>query len=66
VRFARRRLRFAFHPGGAGAYRAHFWRFPKARAALVVLSADGGLDVDASVRPLLELLLAGRGPPTAG
>jgi CubicO group peptidase (beta-lactamase class C family) len=66
VRFALRRRRFAFHPGGAGAYRAHFWRFPQARAALVVLSADGRLDVDASVRPLLELLLAGRVPPTAG
>ena len=65
VRFALRRRRFAYHPGGAGAYRAHFWRFPKARDALVVLSADGGLDVDASVRPLLDLLLAGRAPPPA-
>jgi CubicO group peptidase (beta-lactamase class C family) len=66
VRVALRRRRFAFHPGGLGAYRAHFWRFPQARAALVVLSADGGLDVDAAVRPLLELLLAGRTPPPAG
>jgi hypothetical protein len=59
-------MRFACHPGGAGAYRAHFWRFPEARAALILLSADGGLDVDAAVVPLLDLLLGGRVPPTAG
>jgi len=64
VRFALRRMRFASHPGGAGAYQAHFWRFPEARAALVLLSADGSLDVGASVVPLLDLLLTGRVPPT--